>query len=65
MNNNNQDPNGKAFCERVDASFRGYCFFGMGTILGTQQATPEGKRSACEQWAKDEDLNECLTGAGA
>ena len=64
MNNNPQDPNGKAFCEAVDPRFRQYCFFGMGTILGTQQSTPETKRQACEQWAKDEDLTQCLMGAG-
>jgi mono/diheme cytochrome c family protein len=65
MNNNPQDPNGKAFCERVDSAFRNYCFFGIGTILGTQQSTPEAKLAACEQWARGEDLNECLKGAGA
>jgi len=65
MNNNPQDPQGKAFCEIVDAKFRGYCFFGMGTILGTQQSDPADKRAACEQWAKGDDLNQCLSGAGA
>lgn len=65
MNNNPQDPNGEAFCKVVKPSFRPYCFFGMGTILGTQQNTPETKRQACEQWAKDEDLAQCLEGAGA
>ncbi|HEU5065868.1 MAG TPA: cytochrome c [Gaiellaceae bacterium] len=64
MNNNPQDPNGKAFCESVSPGFRPYCFFGMGTILGTQQSTPEAKRQACEQWAKGGDLTECLKGAG-
>jgi cytochrome c553 len=65
MNNNPQDPNGKAFCEIVKPNLRGYCFFGMGTILGTQHADTEGKRTACEQFAKGEDLAQCLTGAGA
>jgi mono/diheme cytochrome c family protein len=65
MNNNPQDPNGKAFCEIVNPGFRPYCFFGMGTILGTQQNTPETKRAACERWARGEDLNQCLSGAGA
>jgi hypothetical protein len=36
----------------------------MGTILGTQQSDPESKRAACEQWAKDDDLAQCLMGAG-
>ena len=50
----------------MKAKFRAYCFFGMGTILGTQQADPAGKRAACEQWAKaEDDLAQCLAGAGA
>jgi len=65
MNNNAEDPNGKAFCEAVKAEFRGYCYYGLGTILGTQHADSEGKRQACEQWAKGEDLTQCLDGAGA
>jgi mono/diheme cytochrome c family protein len=65
MNNNPQDPQGKGFCEIVKAEFRAACFFGMGTILGTLHADVEGKRQACEQWAKDEDLTQCLQGAGA
>jgi mono/diheme cytochrome c family protein len=65
MNNNAQDPNGKAFCEAVKPEFRGYCYYGLGTILGTQHADSEGKRQACEQWAKGEDLVQCLDGAGA
>ena len=65
MNNNAQDPNGKAFCEAVKPQFRGYCFYGLGTILGTQHADSAGKRQACEQWAKGEDLVQCLSGAGA
>ena len=64
MNNNAEDPNGKAFCEAVKPQFRGYCFYGLGTILGTQHADSEGKRAACEQWAKGEDLVQCLDGAG-
>ena len=65
MNNNNQDPQGKAFCEIVNPKFRSYCFFGLGSILGTQHADAEGKRAACEQFAKGEDLDQCLLGAGA
>lgn len=64
MNNNPQDPQGEAFCKIVKAKFRDYCFFGMGTILGTQHADSAGKQAACEQWAKGEDLAQCLAGAG-
>jgi mono/diheme cytochrome c family protein len=65
MNNNAQDPNGKAFCELVAGKYRNYCFWGMGTILGTQHSDAAGKRAACEQFAKGEDLTQCLSGAGA
>jgi mono/diheme cytochrome c family protein len=65
MNNDNQDPNGKAFCEIVKPTFRAYCFFGLGSILGTQHADAQGKRAACEQFANGEDLRQCLAGAGA
>jgi mono/diheme cytochrome c family protein len=65
MNNNPNDPQGEAFCEIVKPELRGYCFFGMGTILGTQHADQAGKQAACEQWAKGEDLAQCLAGAGA
>jgi len=64
MNNNAQDPKGAEFCKIVDAKFRGYCFYGMGTILGTQHADSEGKQQACEQFAEGEDLTQCLSGAG-
>ena len=65
MNNNAQDPNGEAFCKIVAAKYRNYCFWGMGTILGTQHSDEAGKRTACEQWAKGEDLAQCVSGAGA
>jgi mono/diheme cytochrome c family protein len=64
MNNNAQDPNGQAFCEMVKAKFRSYCFWGMGTILGALHADRPGKQAACEQFAKGEDLEQCLSGAG-
>ncbi len=65
MNNDAQDQRGKTFCETVKPKFRGYCFFGIGTILGTQHSDEAGKRAACEQFAKGEDLTQCLVGAGA
>jgi hypothetical protein len=65
MNNNAEDPKGAEFCKVVDPKFRGYCFFGMGSILGTQHADSEGKHQACEQFATGADLTECLSGAGA
>jgi len=66
MNNDATDPRGAQFCNIVDAKFRNYCFFGIGTILGTQHSDSAGKRAACEQFdLKGEDLTQCLSGAGA
>ncbi len=64
MNDDARDPNGKAFCEAVNPKFRGYCFWGMGTILGTLHADSGRKTAACKQFAKGEDLTQCLSGAG-
>jgi mono/diheme cytochrome c family protein len=64
INNNAQDLSAKAFCETVKSQFRDYCFFGIGSILGTQHADAAGKQAACEQFAQGEDLRQCLMGAG-
>jgi mono/diheme cytochrome c family protein len=64
LNNNAQDLSARKLCETVKAKFRSYCYFGIGSILGTLHADAPGKRTACEQFAKGEDLAECLSGAG-
>jgi hypothetical protein len=64
LNNNSQDFGAKKLCEDVQQRFRSRCYFGIGSILGTQHADPAGKRSACEQFAKGRDLEDCLDGAG-
>jgi mono/diheme cytochrome c family protein len=65
LNNNSQDLGAKRLCENVAQRFRSRCYFGIGSILGTQHADPEGKRAACEEFAKGEDVSDCLQGAGA
>ncbi len=65
LNNNAQDLNAKKLCQTVQARFRSYCYFGIGSILGTLHRDAAGKRTACEQFAKGQDLTECLSGAGA
>ena len=65
INNNSQDLGAKRLCETVKSKFRGHCFFGIGTILGTQHADAEGKSAACAQFAKGEDHAQCMSGAGA
>ncbi|MEK6274387.1 MAG: c-type cytochrome [Actinomycetota bacterium] len=65
LNNNSQDFGAKTLCEAVQQRFRSRCYFGIGSILGTQHADIPGKRAACEQFAKGRDLQDCLDGAGA
>jgi mono/diheme cytochrome c family protein len=65
MNNNSSDPRGEQLCKIVKAKFRSYCFYGLGTILGTQHSTPVAKREACAAHARGRDLSDCLEGAGA
>jgi hypothetical protein len=65
LNNNSSDLGAKTLCEGVKPAFRSRCYFGIGSILGTQHADLPGKRAACEVFARGRDLNDCLSGAGA
>ncbi|MEP6910162.1 MAG: cytochrome c [Actinomycetota bacterium] len=65
LNNNSQDLGAKRLCETVQQRFRSRCYFGIGSILGTQHADVPGKQAACEVFAKGRDLSDCLSGAGA
>ncbi len=65
LNNNSRDFGAKELCEAVQKRFRSRCFFGVGSILGTQHADIPGKTAACEEFAKGRDLQDCLDGAGA
>jgi mono/diheme cytochrome c family protein len=65
LNNNSQDFGAKQLCESVAQRFRSRCYFGIGSILGTQHADVPGKTAACEEFAKGRDLQDCLSGAGA
>jgi cytochrome c553 len=64
LNNNSRDFNAKTLCESVAQQFRKRCYFGIGSILGTQHADQAGKRAACDEFAKGRDLEDCLDGAG-
>jgi mono/diheme cytochrome c family protein len=63
MNNSSSDPRAKRLCEIVKRTFRSYCFFGIGTILGTQHPDEASKRTACSKFARGGDLEECVRGA--
>ena len=62
LNTNGNDLGARRLCETVKRRFRAYCFFGIGTILGTLY--PD-KRAACSRFASGADLAECLKGAGS
>ena len=64
LNNNSQDFGAKVLCENVQPRFRARCYFGIGSILGTQHSDAAGKQQACAQFAKGKDLEDCLDGAG-
>ena len=58
-----QDPRAGEFCEIVKRAHRSHCFYGLGTILGTQNADPAAKREACSKFARGRDLAACVDGA--
>jgi hypothetical protein len=51
-------------CKQVDAGLKGYCYQGIGTILGTLKADTAGRRAACSSVAPARFLDACLRGAG-
>jgi hypothetical protein len=51
-------------CGQVGASFKGYCYQGIGTILGTLNPDTAGRTEACKAAAPRGFLNACLRGAG-
>jgi hypothetical protein len=53
-----------AFCRIVDARLKGYCYQGLGTILGTLNATTARRRAACAAFSPRPFLDACLRGAG-
>jgi hypothetical protein len=53
-----------AFCRIVVAKLKGYCYQGLGTILGTLKATTAGRRAACTKFSPHPFLDACLRGAG-
>jgi mono/diheme cytochrome c family protein len=51
-------------CKIAPARYRSYCFFGVGSILGTLNATSPSRRKACRT-ATTAYFRSCLRGAGA
>jgi hypothetical protein len=65
LNNDSTDVRGRELCESVEAEHRSYCFFGLGSILGTVYATPEERARACARFAGRADRPDCEQGAGS
>jgi hypothetical protein len=52
------------FCRVVETGLKGYCYQGLGTILGTLNQTVAGRRAACSKYSPRPFLDACLRGAG-
>lgn len=65
MNNDSSDLAARDLCTKVKRQFRGFCFYGIGTIIGTQHADEAGRRQACSMFARGRDLADCVEGANA
>jgi mono/diheme cytochrome c family protein len=65
LNNDSTDVRGRELCESVPAGHRSYCFYGLGSILGTVYATPEERDHACARFAGPADRADCERGAGS
>jgi mono/diheme cytochrome c family protein len=65
LNNQPGDPRAKQLCDAVAARDRSECFFGIGTMIGTQYATPAARAAACRSFAAGATLDECVRGATA
>jgi hypothetical protein len=53
-----------AFCKLVGAEYKGYCYQGIGTIVGTLKSDTPARRSMCEAASPRAFLDACLRGAG-
>ena len=51
LNNEPGDPRAKQLCDGVAPADRSYCFYGIGSMVGTQYAAPAERKSACRTFA--------------
>ena len=63
LNNNPEDMRGGELCRSAPAAHRAYCFYGLGSILGTVFTVGAGRRDACARFGTGDDLRDCLEGA--
>jgi mono/diheme cytochrome c family protein len=65
LNNDATDLRGRKLCESVPSDDRSYCFYGLGSILGTVYAMRGERVRACARFAAPADRADCRQGAGA
>lgn len=63
LNNDSSDLRGRELCEAVPQAHRSYCFYGLGSILGSVYGTEAERRQACTRFAAGRDRADCLRGA--
>jgi mono/diheme cytochrome c family protein len=66
MTSNYANPRRAAeLCGGAPARYRERCFFGIGTIVGSLEATDEARRAACRQVGAGAAARACIRGTGA
>jgi mono/diheme cytochrome c family protein len=63
LNNDSSDLRGRELCESVPKQHRSYCFYGLGSILGSVYASTSDRREACARFSGPRDRADCLRGA--
>ena len=63
LNNDSSDLRGRKLCESVPAQHRSYCFYGLGSILGSVYGSARERKDACTRFAAPGDRADCLRGA--
>jgi cytochrome c553 len=63
LNNDANDLRARELCSTVKRKHRAYCFYGLGTIIGTQHADEAGRSEACAKFARGRDFTSCMEGA--
>jgi len=52
------------FCRVAAAGLKGYCYQGLGTVLGTLHPTDSARRAVCAKFSPKRFVDACLRGAG-
>ena len=63
LNNNPSDVRSRELCSSVAATFRSYCTYGIGSMVGTYYSTAAAQKSACAKFSPSGYRSECVDGA--